>query len=190
MNRRLCDTAVLALDRAGNPSAWVSAEAAIHLLSTDRVVASLGGALHTFYGGINRLSGQRSYIEVSSILLTKARVMPRLWSADYEPPLTNKALFARDAHICLYCGERFSPRHLTRDHVLPTSRGGKNTWANVATSCYDCNNRKQARTPEEWGVSLLAVPYAPCYAEHLILQGRNVLADQAAFLRARVRRKQ
>jgi hypothetical protein len=26
----------------------------------------------------------------------------------------------------------------------------------------------------------LSVPYAPCYAEHLLLQGRNILADQAA----------
>lgn len=184
-------TAVLALDKAGNPSSWITVETAIHLLATDRVIAPLGEESRVLYGGTNRVSGLRSSIEVSSILLTKAKVVPRLWSDDYMPPLTNLALFERDGHTCQYCGESFSPRHLTRDHVIPRSRGGKDIWTNVVASCFVCNSvRKRNKTPQEWGVELLSVPYAPCYAEHLLLQGRNILADQAAFIRARVRRKQ
>ena len=180
---------VLALDRAGNPSAWLNAEAAVHLIATDRVLAPLGEHSRRVYGGINAASGQRSSIEISSILLTSARVQTGRWNRDYAPPLTNRALFARDGYLCLYCGESFSPRSLTRDHVIPVSRGGEDAWTNVASACTGCNHRKNDRTPAEWGVQLIAVPYAPCYAEHLILNGKTILADQMEFLQARLRRR-
>ena len=179
----------LALDIAGNPSSWLNAEAAVHLIATDRVLAPLGQHSRTLYGGINAASGNRSSIEISSILLTNARVQQRRWHEDYQAPLTNRALFARDGHLCLYCGESFSSRELTRDHIIPTSRGGNNGWSNVASSCRHCNHRKNNRTLAEWGVELIAVPYTPCYAEHLILNSKTILADQMAFLTKRLRRR-
>lgn len=180
---------VLALDCAGNPSAWLNNEKAVHLVATDRVLAPLGLHSRVVYGGINAVSGLRSSIKISSILLTNARVQLRRWQRDYAAPLTNRALFARDGHLCLYCGQSFSARSLTRDHIVPVSRGGRNVWTNVASACTSCNHRKNNRTPAEWGVELIAVPYAPCYAEHLILNGKTILADQMEFLRARVRRR-
>jgi hypothetical protein len=180
---------VLALDRAGNPSAWLNNEMAVHLVATDRVLAPLGEHARLILGGINAASGLRSSIEISSILLTNARVRQHRWARTYEAPLSNRALFARDGYLCLYCGHSFSPRALTRDHIVPVSRGGSNAWANVASACKSCNHRKNNRSPAEWGVELIAVPYAPCYAEHLILNGKTILADQMEFLRARVRRR-
>jgi hypothetical protein len=53
-------------------------QTAIHLLVTERAIAPLGQTSRVFYGGINRLSGLRSSIKVSSILLTQAKVVPRL----------------------------------------------------------------------------------------------------------------
>ena len=132
------DCRVLALDRAGNPSAWLNTEAAVHLLATGRVLAPLGEHSRRVYGGINASSGQRSSIEISSILLTRARVQAGRWNREYAPPLTNRALFARDGNLCLYCGELFSPRGLTRDHVIPVSRGGSDCWTNAASACRDC----------------------------------------------------
>ena len=185
------NTPILALDRAGNPSTWISVETAVHLLATDRVIAPLGEQSRVLYGGTNRVSGERSSIEVNSILLTRARVVPRLWADDYVPPLTNRALFERDGSTCQYCGKSVLRKHLTRDHVIPRSRGGRDIWTNVVACCFECNSvRKRNRTPQEWGIELLSVPYAPCYAEHLLLQGRNILADQSAFIQARVKRKQ
>ncbi|MCP4333124.1 MAG: HNH endonuclease [Gammaproteobacteria bacterium] len=180
---------VLACDRAGNPNAWLSNEMAVHQVATDRVLAPLGNHARIINGGINALSGSRSSIELSSILLTNARVQQRRWQQDYAPPLTNRALFARDGHLCLYCGQVFSARTLTRDHVVPVSRGGGNCWSNVASACRSCNQRKNNRTPTEWGIELIAVPYTPCYAEHLLLNGKIILADQMEILQARLRRR-
>ena len=40
------------------------------------------------------------------------------------PLLTNRTLFQRDRNLCLYCGVQFAHSSLTRDHVIPASRGG------------------------------------------------------------------
>jgi len=178
---------VLALDRAGNPTTWISVEDAVHQLTTDRVIAPLGEVSRVLYGGTNRASGRRSRIEVNSILLTHAKVVSRLWAHDYAPPLTNRALFQRDGHVCQYCGVAMPACGLTRDHIVPRGLGGGDTWTNVTSACRSCNQRKGARAPEQWGVALISVPYAPCYAEHLLLMGRHIIADQEAFIRARVR---
>ena len=40
---------------------------------------------------------------------------------------------------CAYCGES---RPLTRDHILPLSRGGSDFISNVVPACKPCNSRK------------------------------------------------
>lgn len=177
---------ILQLDRAGNPSTWMSHQKAISLVVNERVIANLGETEMTFRGGTNRLTGRRSEVTVGSILLTRERVKNRRLSHEFQPPLTNKGLFQRDQNMCLYCGETHSQRHLTRDHVVPRSRGGRETWSNSATCCVHCNNRKGNRTPEEWGHLLLAVPFTPNWAEYLYLKNsQRIIADQLDFLKAR-----
>lgn len=48
---------------------------------------------------------------------------------------------------CHYCG---SDTDLTRDHVVPRSRGGSNDPENIVYACRSCNAAKGNRTPEEW----------------------------------------
>lgn len=86
-------------------------------------------------------------------------------------------------YLCLYCGRGFGRAHLTRDHVLPVSKGGRDIWENVVAACFPCNSRKSNRTPQQADMPLLAVPYRPSWIEHLILSNRNILADQMAFLK-------
>lgn len=68
---------------------------------------------------------------------------------------TRALILKRDNHTCQYC-EYTGPK-LTLDHVLPKSRGGGDTWQNLVTSCLECNNCKDNRTPEEWAEALKAV---------------------------------
>lgn len=73
--------------------------------------------------------------------------------------LSRREVFMRDRHRCQYCGKE--ARTLTLDHVIPRSRGGEHTWANVVTACSECNHRKAGRTPSEASMRLLRRPAAP-----------------------------
>lgn len=74
--------------------------------------------------------------------------------------LTRRNLLRRDRSRCQYCG---TSEKLTLDHVLPRSRGGRDTWENLVTACMPCNNRKGNRTPEEAGMRLLRPPFRPSH---------------------------
>lgn len=176
---------ILKLDKAGNPIRWLNHEQAIRLYVNDRVIAALGNENFMIRGGINAVSLTQSRIEVNSILLTRSPVRAVRQQASYVPTLSNKALFRRDRHTCLYCGTAFYDSELTRDHVVPTSRGGKDTWANVVTACKRCNNRKGDRLLQEMDMPLMAIPFVPNHAEWLILRNRKILADQMSFLVSR-----
>jgi hypothetical protein len=69
----------------------------------------------------------------------------------------------RDRHRCQYCGVKGSPFDLTIDHIVPRSRGGRTLPENLCTACFDCNQRKGDRTPEEARMPLLANPAALTY---------------------------
>ena len=177
---------ILQLDIAGNPSSWISHRDAISMTACGRVISSLGDEEFVYHGGFNRQTGDRSEVTIGSILLTREKVISNRLAKDFAPPLTNKGLFARDNYMCLYCGDSFVPRYLTRDHVVPKSRINDESWTNSATACKSCNNRKGSKTPEEWGHLLLAVPFTPNWAEYLYLKNSNrIIGDQQRFLKTR-----
>jgi 5-methylcytosine-specific restriction endonuclease McrA len=62
--------------------------------------------------------------------------------------ITRKAVLARDAWTCQYCG-REAHTGLTVDHVIPRSRGGQSVWENIVASCAPCNRKKGNRLPRE-----------------------------------------
>lgn len=175
---------VLRTDLAGMPLEWIDYRAAARLYALGQVAYSCGSPLFRLRGGINARTRERSQLDIHSIIATHGAHHGLGAQHDYVPPLSNRTLFQRDDHICLYCGERFSPRQLSRDHVRPTSKGGANHWNNVVTACVRCNNYKAGRSPEDAGMELLAVPFTPTHAEYIYLMGRNILADQMHFLRA------
>ena len=104
----------------------------------------------------------------------------------FRRQVTNTFLFARDAYTCQYCGRHKknlrNREFLTRDHVLPISRGGGNSWANVVTACSTCNHRKGDRLPAEAGLGLRAKPREPNYVE-LVWAVRRVTPIQAKYIR-------
>ena len=181
------NTRVLSLDANGRILDWMSWQDATCLYVRGAVAWTIGQPCLRIRGGWQRSSGEQSIVELHP--LVAARGLARPAAPEPSPALTNTALFARDAHLCLYCGYEFSRHQLTRDHVQPLSRGGRDHWQNVVSACIACNVRKGSRTPTEAGMPLLAVPYRPSWVEHLILSNRNILADQMEFLRSHLPRR-
>src|SRR3990172_9014283 len=72
--------------------------------------------------------------------------------------LSRKNILLRDRNTCQFCGHQFPASELTLDHVVPRSRGGHSSWENLVACCYQCNNRKGDRTPEEAGLLLVRRP--------------------------------
>ncbi len=176
---------VLRTDPSGMPLGWVTYQEAVKYYHTQRVLYSCGKPLYVIHGGINAGTGLQSVVEVNSIIATLSEHSSyKRKHVNYSPPLSNTTLFARDARICLYCGNHFSVRELSRDHITPVSQGGLDCWSNVATACKRCNNYKAGRTPEQAGMTLLAIPFRPSHAEYIYLKGRQVLSDQMEFLKA------
>lgn len=173
---------LLSLDAHGRVLDWINWQDATCLYARDAVAWTLGEPCLRVHGGTSRMTGEQSVIELHPIVASRGHARAQALSP--TPTLTNTALFARDAQLCLYCGHEFSRPSLTRDHVLPLSKGGRDTWENVVTACFHCNSRKSNRTPQQANMPLLAVPYRPSWIEHLILSNRNILADQMAFLKA------
>lgn len=103
----------------------------------------------------------------------------------FRRQVTNTFLFARDAYCCQYCGrhrrELRGREFLTRDHVVPLSRGGGNDWGNVVAACSPCNNRKGNRLPREVGMKLRSVPSEPNHVE-LVWAVRRITPVQAKYI--------
>ena len=116
------------------------------------------------------------------IRLTKFIHVPRR----FRRQVTNTFLFARDHYRCQFCGRstaELKPREsLTRDHLVPLSRGGTNDWTNVVTACSPCNTRKGNRLPEEIGMHPLAHPVEPHFV-HLSWAVRRLTPTQAKYIR-------
>lgn len=83
---------------------------------------------------------------------------------------SRKGVLVRDEYTCIYCGAQPGTiqRHVvlaksdfTIDHILPKSRGGRDTWSNTACACSACNHRKGDRLPHEVGMKLAWEPKTP-----------------------------
>lgn len=87
-------------------------------------------------------------------------------------PFTKSNILRRDRYECVYCG---SKRNLTIDHVIPTSKGGKDNWLNVVTACQSCNSEKSDLTendlPPKFRKDL------KLYRPHAFLMMKNMIGD-------------
>ena len=169
--------AILKIDKSGQPIRWISKEAATNLVCNGKVLWAFGEESFIMRGGINH-NGERSTIRLSPIIAVDGSCMTHTINI----PLMNRYLFRRDQHMCMYCGMQLSRLSLTRDHIMPRSRGGKDVWTNVVSACKPCNQRKGARLPEEANMPLLAVPFKPTFSELLFLQNHHILEDQMQYL--------
>lgn len=179
---------VLTLDISGKPYAWLTPEEAITHYAKGKVAWELGDSRVEYRGGFDK-HGLRSRIKVAPIIaISGSDLMARqVWEPLVLSDRDNELLFRRDQYLCAYCANSFQRKFLTRDHVLPRSRGGADTWMNCVTACRVCNEAKGARLVHDFK-PLVYVPYRPCRFEHFILSGRHVVADQLDYLTAKLPR--
>ncbi len=94
---------------------------------------------------------------------------------------SRRGVMQRDNYTCIYCGIRAGVKRgkrllkgsdFTLDHILPQSRGGRNSWGNTACACPDCNGRKGDRTPHEAGMAMLWEPKIP-RVDYLVASGKT-----------------
>jgi len=84
---------------------------------------------------------------------------------------TRRGVLQRDNYTCAYCGiqpggsmqrgQLLTRQDFTIDHIVPVSRGGKNTWGNTVCACPQCNQRKGSRMPHEAQMTLRWEPKIP-----------------------------
>lgn len=83
---------------------------------------------------------------------------------------SRRGVLVRDNYVCIYCGVKpgsiykgkvLNKRDFSIDHIVPRSRGGRDTWTNTACACSYCNHRKGDRLPHEVGMRLRWEPKTP-----------------------------
>lgn len=79
----------------------------------------------------------RAYVHTRRARASGGKYTPEEWDAK----------LAEFSGSCAYCG---SEELITRDHVIPLSRGGTNDISNIVPACRPCNFRKSRMTGEEW----------------------------------------
>jgi len=97
---------------------------------------------------------------------TKMRLPSVVALRDYIPmpkrvAFTRFNVFLRDRFRCQYCGETFSAKDLTFEHVIPRSKGGETSWTNIVAACDPCNVKKDNRT----NMKPLRAPFVPTAGE-------------------------
>jgi hypothetical protein len=93
-------TRILRLNLAGQPIDWLHWEEAVCLYSRDLVSWTLGDIVRTVQGGISRLTGERSKVDLPSIIACGGEQLAR--------PRTNSPLNARSKKQGVRPGLRYS----------------------------------------------------------------------------------
>ena len=110
-------------------------------------IRSHDNAVHTVRGAIR--------VPTVIVAVNFAKVLKK------RPKLCAKNIRERDGNRCQYTGKLLKPDEGSLDHILPRSRGGKDTWENLVWSSKEINSRKADRLPHEAGLTLLSTPRAP-----------------------------
>jgi len=101
-----------------------------------------------------------------------------------RPKLCARAIRERDGNRCQYTGRELRPEEGSLDHVLPRSRGGRDTWENLVWASKDVNARKADRLPHEAGLRLLSVPRAPKELPvSALIRNAHAVAEWKLFLK-------
>ena len=102
---------------------------------------------------------EKEHIRIPAVVVLKQYVATPRKTHSFTAG-TLRTVLIRDKFACQYCGCKLSMKSGTKDHVLPSSRGGSDNLSNLVAACKSCNNKKSDRTPGEAGMKLLSKPRA------------------------------
>lgn len=91
-----------------------------------------------------------------------------------KPQYSRKHVFLRDNYVCQYCGKMLTNKTATIDHIYPVSKGGKDSYKNCVTSCFECNIKKGSRLLKDTNMVLKNTPKEPNYFELLKNKIKNI----------------
>ena len=97
------------------------------------------------------------FIELPAVIRLRYKVTRKC----VKRVFSRAAVFKRDKYTCLYCSKMLGTKEITVDHIIPTSRGGTNSFDNCVSACKDCNIRKGSRLLDEIGMKLNRKPETP-----------------------------
>lgn len=118
-------------------------------------------------------------------LQAKGAVKAAKGSAPHPAVVGHRArIFAREQGCCAYCRDLLDETEATLDHVLPKSRGGGGGVSNLVLSCFDCNNLKGDRTPDEAGLRRLNWPEGLTWKPAPFWQAAQVMERNPSRLKA------
>jgi|SRR6185436_1441489 5-methylcytosine-specific restriction endonuclease McrA len=101
-----------------------------------------------------------------------------------RPKLSARSIRERDRNRCQYTGALLRPEDGSLDHVVPRSRGGRDTWENLVWASKSVNTKKADRLPHEAGLKLLSVPRAPKELPvTALLRNAHSVAEWKVFLK-------
>ena len=83
-------------------------------------------------------------------------------------PFSRRNVFIRDGYRCQYCGT--TDGRMTIDHIMPISKGGKNSFENCVACCQPCNTRKSDKELHNVGMKLVRQPYKPTVMDFIIMK--------------------
>jgi 5-methylcytosine-specific restriction endonuclease McrA len=101
---------------------------------------------------------------------------------NYHPkpaPFSKRNVLIRDKFTCQYCGV-VSGQKMTIDHVVPTSKGGLNTWENTVACCGPCNAKKDDQSLKVSGMTLKKLPRKP--TPYLFMKAVSAHRDWDEFI--------
>lgn len=158
----------LVLNAGYEPLAVVSFKRALVLVMNEKATIVAADAENPVFGST------RAWDRPSVIILRRYVRVP----SGRSVPVSRRGVLRRDAHRCGYCGSSAN----TIDHILPRSRGGKDSWENLIACCLSCNNSKGDKTPQEMNWKLRMNPKAPHGISWLVRGIEREMPDWEEFL--------
>jgi hypothetical protein len=136
------DNTVIALDNNFLPMLKVCRQQALKAIAKGRAVIL---DLKTW----ERSAVISQYLPFRAIIYPHARVPSDI---KMRTGTLGRGILKRDHHVCQY--DDCKNKATTIDHVLPRAQGGLTAWNNLVGCCFECNQRKGNRTPEQAGMKL------------------------------------